>query len=176
MVSGPSIAIVDYDPNWPALFEAERGRILSATGHLVVVIEHVGSTAVPGLAAKPVIDIMAAVRHLDDARKCIEPLHAVGYEYVPEYEAELPERRYFHKGPSGDRTHHLHMVELTSDFWKRHLLFRDYLRAHPGTARQYQELKRRLAAQFGADRSGYTEAKGPFIRAVEEKARAINLV
>ncbi len=166
------VVIVDYDPRWPAMYEEERQRILDATGDLIVAMEHIGSTAVPGVGAKPIIDLMAAVDSLADAEKCIEPLKTVGYEYVPEYNEIMPERRYFHKGPPARRTHHLHMVELTGDFWTRHLLFRDYLRAHPKEAQEYHRLKKELSARYGRDREGYTEAKASFIESVIAKAQA----
>ena len=92
-----TITIAHYDPQWPILYEEEKARILGVIGDKVVAIEHIGSTAVPGLGAKPIIDITVAVRHLADAEKCIEPLQSVGYEYVPEYEVSIPERRYFRK-------------------------------------------------------------------------------
>jgi GrpB-like predicted nucleotidyltransferase (UPF0157 family) len=166
------VIIVEYNPQWPLLYEEERARILGKAGDALVAIEHMGSTAVPGLGAKPIIDIMAAVRDLADAQRCIGPLQSIGYEYVPEYEGELPERRYFRKGPPESRTHHLHVVEPTSDFWERHLLFRDFLRQHPEKADEYYRLKRELADHYGQNRVGYTEAKTPFIRSVEEMARA----
>ena len=115
---------------------------------------------------------MVAVNRLSDAEKCIEPLESIGYEYVPEYNDIIPERRYFHKGPPGAHTHHLHMVELTSDFWERHLLFRDFLRAHPEEAQQYYQMKKELAAKSGSDRDAYTDAKTSFIESVVAKARA----
>jgi len=169
-MSNPVI-IADYDPDWPQRYEAERGRILAAIAPWVAQIEHIGSTSVPGLGAKPIIDIMVAVRSLDDAAHCIEPLRALGYQYHPEFEDTLPERRYFNRGPSDDH-YHLHMVELDGGFWQRHLLFRDYLRAHPEAAQEYERLKRALAAQYRDDRSGYTDAKTEFITAIERKARA----
>jgi len=132
-----------------------------------VAVEHVGSTAVPGLAAKPVIDIVVGVRRLKDAAACAAPLAAIGYECVPEYEAEIPDRRYFRKGPFGGRTHHLHMVEFGGAFWRRHLAFRDWLRTHPEDAARYGALKRELAATHEADREAYTEAKNAFVREVE---------
>lgn len=168
------VVIADYDPQWPILFEEEKGRILGVTGERVLAIEHIGSTAVPGLGAKPVIDIMVGVRRLADAKECVEPLRSIGYKYEPEAEAEIPERRYFDKGLPGARTHHLHMVEVSSDFWERHLLFRDYLRKHPGVAGQYYRLKKELAARYKTDRAGYTEAKTAFIRSVEDKAGISN--
>jgi GrpB-like predicted nucleotidyltransferase (UPF0157 family) len=166
------VVIVDYDPQWPILYEEEKGRILGVIGHAVVAIEHVGSTAVPGLGAKPTIDIIVGIRQLADAEECIELLRSIGYEYVPEYNDIIPERRYFHKGPPEARTQHLHMVEVTSDFWERHVLFRDYLRTHPEEARRYHKLKKELSAEFGSDREGYTDAKTAFIGAAVAKAQA----
>lgn len=165
------ILIADYNPQWPHIYEAERQRILGATGQWLASIEHVGSTSVPGLAAKPIIDIMAGIRTLADAPACIAPLEALGYHYVPEYEASIPERRYFRKGPKGARLFHLHMVEPTSDFWEKELLFRDYLRAHPSTAQAYEALKRKLARQY-TDGNEYCEAKTDFIMATLARAYA----
>ena len=166
------VIIVEYDPRWPVLYEEERERLLAAGGDLLVAIEHIGSTAVPGLGGKPIIDIMPAVRSLADAERCIEPLESIGYEYVPEYNELIPERRYFHKGPEDARTFHLHVVELTSEFWETHLLFRDWLRTHPEDAQEYYRLKKELAARFGRDREGFTDAKTPFIESVVARARS----
>ncbi|NIN69715.1 MAG: GrpB family protein [Anaerolineae bacterium] len=166
------VVIVEYNPRWPAMYEEERQSILTATGDLIVAIEHIGSTAVPGLGAKPIIDIMAAVRELVDAERCVEPLKTIGYEYVPEYNDIIPERRYFRKGRPEGRTHHLHMVEWTSDFWRTHLLFRDHLRAHPEEAEEYYRLKRELSTKYGADREGYAETKTSFIESVVARAQA----
>ena len=168
------VRIVDYNSQLPILFENEKRLILNVIRHFVVEIEHVGSTAVVGLGAKPIIDITVAIKNLKDAHKCIRPLESIGYEYVPEYEESIPERRYFHKGkPPKEQHYHLHMVELTSDFWERHLLFRDYLRAHPESAQEYYELKKKLAIKYGSDREGYTNAKTSFIESVVSKAKSI---
>jgi len=166
------VVIVDYDPQWPILYEDEKGRILDAVGHVIVAIEHIGSTAVPGMGAKPIIDIMVGVSHLADAHQCIEPLRSIGYEYLPEHGDSTLGWRYFDKGPAEARIH-LHMVELASEFWERHLLFRDFLRDHPQVAQEYEQLKRGLAAEYGSDRAGYAEAKTSFIRSVEARARRI---
>jgi GrpB-like predicted nucleotidyltransferase (UPF0157 family) len=173
-LSRPPIVIADYDPRWPSLYVEERARIVAAIGNWLVDIQHVGSTSVPGLAAKPIIDIMPGIRSLADAPHTIEPMRRLGYQYIPEYESELPERRYFVK-PAGEafrgrRDYHVHVVETASDFWKRHIAFRDYLRAHPDAAREYASLKRRLAAQYGNDRDGYTEGKTEFITSIEKLA------
>lgn len=172
-MSRQPLVITDYNPSWPARYELEKALILGAVGPYVAAIEHIGSTAVPGLAAKPIIDILVGVNDLADAEWCIEPMTRIGYEYVPEYEDELPERRYFRKPPGKGvrRNYHVHMVQIGGPFWERHVLFRDYLRAHPETAAEYAALKRRLAAEYGSDMDGYTDAKTDFIRAVERWAR-----
>jgi len=169
-----SVRIVDYDSRWPVMFVKERDRILRVSAGEVIAIEHVGSTAVPGLGAKPIVDIMAAVRKLSDAEECVKPLRRIGYEYVPEYEREMPERRYFRKGPEGipNRHFHLHMVEHDGDFWRKHLLFRDYLRSHRDVARKYCGLKKKLAQRYSLNREAYTEAKTSFIESVLAEARA----
>jgi GrpB-like predicted nucleotidyltransferase (UPF0157 family) len=168
------IVIVDYDTRWPQLFEEERERILGAIGDWLLGIEHIGSTAVPGLAAKPIVDIMPGLRSLDDAPLLVPVMEAIGYQYIPEYEDQLPERRYFVKPPGRgyhiERLFHVHAVETSSPFWRRHTAFRDYLRAHPEACEEYAALKRLLAAKHGADRVGYTDAKTEFIQGIEARA------
>jgi GrpB-like predicted nucleotidyltransferase (UPF0157 family) len=165
------VEIVDYDPRWASLYLEERTRILAVIGRLGVAIEHIGSTAVVGLSAKPIIDIMVGVDRISDAQLCMGPLGRLGYEYRPEHEVTMPERRFFGKGmPPKEQHYHLHMVEKGGEFWSRHLAFRDYLRTHPETSRQYCELKKRLASEYGSDREGYTEAKTSFIESVVAKA------
>jgi len=164
-----AVEIAEYDPAWPALYERERDLIAGALDDLVVAIEHVGSTAVSGLGAKPIIDMMIGVRALVDGERCVRRLEELGYEYKGEF--GIPGRLYFRKIVEGKRRYQIHMVEAGSDFWERHLLFRDYLREHPEEAHDYYELKVRLAAEFGTDREGYTEAKTEFIRSMEAKAR-----
>jgi GrpB-like predicted nucleotidyltransferase (UPF0157 family) len=170
------VKVVDYDSNWPLLFEREKAKILGAIAKNVVAIEHVGSTAVPGLGAKPIIDIMVGICHLSDAQDCTGPLETIGYEYVPEYENSIPERRYFRKGPPNvpNKHYHLHMVEYGGDFWRRHLLFRDYLLVHPYAAEEYYRLKKELAAKYRFNREAYTEAKTLFIESIVAKASGGN--
>lgn len=162
------VVVVEYDPGWPAAFRAERDRIAAALGGLAVEIQHMGSTAVPGLGAKPVIDIMLGLRSLDDVDACVAPMESLGYEYKGEY--GIPGRHYFRLVRDGRRTHQVHTVVCDGDFWRRHLLFRDYLRAHPDEARRYYELKLELAERYRDDREGYTEAKSEFIEAAIERA------
>jgi GrpB-like predicted nucleotidyltransferase (UPF0157 family) len=162
------VAIHDYDPLWPLMYEAESARITAVMGPWLVDIQHVGSTSVPGLAAKPVVDIMAGVRALDDDVHFIAPLQEIGYNHVPASEDDIPDRRYFRRGEP--RLFHVHVAEHEGGFWKRHLAFRDYLRAHPETAAEYAALKRRLAKEHGDDRLGYVNAKSAFISGVVELA------
>jgi|APHig6443717497_1056834.scaffolds.fasta_scaffold53176_2 GrpB-like predicted nucleotidyltransferase (UPF0157 family) len=163
------VFIVPYDPAWPQLFEEEKARILNDIGAYVISIEHMGSTAVPGLAAKPVIDILIGVRSLADSSLFIPPLTARGYEYVSLYEDEMPFRRYLHRKINGAHTHHLHMVEPDTEFYRVQLATRDYLRTHPEARDEYAALKLQLAEKYRNDRDSYTDAKGPFIQAILAK-------
>ncbi len=165
------VIIVDYDPFWAQMFEDEKVYILKALSDLVIRVEHVGSTSVSGLAAKPIIDIMVIVPDRKTGEKSIAPLTALGYEYRGEL--GIPGRFYFTKGIP--RTYHLHMYPLGHSEVDRHLLFRDYLRAHPGAARKYAKLKYALAEKYRDDREAYTEAKTDFIRAIETNARLENI-
>lgn len=160
------IEVVSYDPGWPEKFEVEKGRILSAAGQYIAVIEHIGSTAVPGLAAKPVIDILIGVTSLSDDKKFIPPLEALGYEYIQKHEAVFPRRRYLHLIWENRHLVHLHMVEPSSDFFRDQLLFRDFLRNHRQAAADYGALKVDLAARFRDDREAYTDGKSAFIQGV----------
>jgi GrpB-like predicted nucleotidyltransferase (UPF0157 family) len=163
------IAVADYDPEWPRRFEGERAAIERVLGDAVLDIQHIGSTAVPGLAAKPVVDMLIGVADLDEARRSVVgPLADLGYDYVPEYEAVMPQRLYFRKGDP--RGFHIHMVEPGGEFWDRHLRFRNYLREHPEAVAEYAALKKRLAEEHGSDMDGYTDAKSDFIRGIENKA------
>ncbi|MGX1103698.1 MULTISPECIES: GrpB family protein [Bradyrhizobium] len=170
--AGP-IVVLDYDPNWPAMFETERARIEHALGSLTLAIEHVGSTAVPGLPSKPIIDLMVGVSSLAEAReRCIRPIEALGYHYIPEYAAWLPGELFFRKGPPGPWTHHLHVMEPSNPRWETLLVFRDYLRAHPEAARAYADIKQALAASSREDIAAYRNGKTRFVEETTAKARA----
>ena len=158
------IEIVAYDPAWPSLFEQERSLLQATIGTwLTGPIEHVGSTAVPGLVAKPVIDIMAGVESLAASADAIAAAGTLGYVYYP-YRPDV--MHWFCKPSAAFRTHHLHLVPFNSPLWIERLAFRDFLRKHPAVAAEYAELKGRLATQFEFDRESYTDAKGPFIQHV----------
>jgi GrpB-like predicted nucleotidyltransferase (UPF0157 family) len=158
------VAVIPYDPEWPHRFDQERAIVDAVFAGSDAPIEHIGSTAVPGLGAKPVIDMMIGLGTLEDAERRIAALEAAGYEYVREYESQVPERRYFRKPRIGPREYHLHCVLKGSSFWVRHLAFRDYLRAHPESAADYYQLKRDLAVRFTKDE--YTKAKTRFIEGI----------
>jgi len=155
------VVVVDYDEAWPALFEREQAAIGEAAPGLVV--EHVGSTSVPGLAAKPIIDLQAGARTFDEACEAVVPLREIGWEYVGE--VGIPGRLYFRKQEGGHRTHNLHLVVEGGRGWRQTIRFRDYLRAHPDAAAEYGRLKRDLAASDPKDVAAYTHRKSPFIRA-----------
>jgi len=161
------VVIFPYDKHWVLMFEEEKKRIFSAIGKYHVVVEHVGSTAIPDMVAKPIIDIMVGTKDLAIADQCIAPLETIGYEYIPEFEDKFPERRYLHRGPNLPNQHyHLHMVEIGSEFWNKQLLFRNYLCKHRDKANEYQQLKETLAKQFQRDPRGYCDAKSAFIQGV----------
>ncbi|HVO71457.1 MAG TPA: GrpB family protein [Aggregatilineaceae bacterium] len=153
------IVVVDYDPNWPSLYAVESQRILAVMGAAVVQIEHIGSTAVPGLAAKPVIDIAVGIADLAQAMTYVPMLGYLGYLYVPEAEADLPERRFFWKGTPQVHTYHISMAVPGSSVWVKPIAFRDYLRGHPEAVQRYQTLKRELARRCGTDIGAYIKGK-----------------
>lgn len=147
-------------------FAAVRDGLLPLFAPGDVVVEHVGSTSVQGLAAKPVIDVMLGAPSLADIEARAGRLAAIGYAYVSKYERELPMRRYFTSDAVVPLRVHLHAVETGSVFWREHLAFRDALRGDDALRDAYQALKLRLAGTFARDKSAYADAKGPFIRSV----------
>ena len=155
------VQLEPYNPGWPAAFIAERELLAPVLAPwLAGAIEHVGSTAVPGLPAKPIIDIMAPVRDLDASRPALAELEKIGYCYAP-YKSEA--MHWLCKPSPAHRTHHLHLVPLNSVLWMERLAFRDVLAANSDLANEYAALKYRLAAVHRHDRERYTEEKGPFI-------------
>ena len=159
------LIVVDYDPVWPQAFAAAKAEILEAVGPHVESVEHVGSTSVVGLAAKPIIDILVGVRDWHQARITIAPLERAGWEFRGQ--RGIPRRHYFViRTPTNRRTHHLHMLEITSRHFSDMLAFRNHLRTHPEVAAEYCALKRRLAGQPLPERGDYQQAKAPFIERV----------
>lgn len=161
------IAIVAYDDQWPVSYQNVKAQIAAALGDRLLSVEHIGSTAVPSLGAKPIIDMLGAVRDFPGSIPGIVALLAAAdFEYV---DKGRPDRHFFRRGGWGHGTHHLHIVEFEGDDWRRQIFFRDWLRAHPEVAREYGELKVRLAEQMDRDRPAYKSAKTDFIKAVLEK-------
>jgi GrpB-like predicted nucleotidyltransferase (UPF0157 family) len=164
------VQVVEYDPAWIDAFVAEAQAIGQAMRGLAVRIHHIGSTAIPGIHAKPIIDILLEVDDialLDDRSSSMEQL---GYEAMGEF--GIPGRRYFRKDdPSGIRTHHVHAFEQGCAEVVRHLAFRDYMIAHPEDARAYSALKRKLATQHPEDMEAYMDGKDPYIK--EHQAKAV---
>jgi GrpB-like predicted nucleotidyltransferase (UPF0157 family) len=171
------IEVVPYDPEWPELFRRETAHLRACLPpELIGRIEHFGSTAVPGLCAKPIIDMLVEVTSLEETRKLIVPiLTAQGYDYLwrPTWGHDVPPfyAWFIKRDEAGHRSHHIHMIEKDFEHWDR-LLFRDYLIRHPETARAYGELKLRLARQFPRDRVAYTEGKNNFIEKVMARIKA----
>lgn len=158
------IHLAPYDSHWPVLFERERVRLMSRFPQLLAV-EHMGSTAVPGMRAKPIIDLLAGVSSMTEADALFEPVLAFGYTTSRAFNAMLPDRRWFMRSSAGHRTHHLHVVVHLGKVWQEHLRFRDLLRGNAGLAAAYANLKSELAARFTQDRDAYTAAKSAFIAA-----------
>jgi GrpB-like predicted nucleotidyltransferase (UPF0157 family) len=151
------ISLAEPSVEWPAQFEEFRSRLTSALGSGAR-IEHVGSTSIRGIAAKPIIDVQISVPDITDEARFVPPIESVGVE-LRMREPDLG-HVYFRNNP---RTIHIHVCQVGSRWERNHLLFRDYLRAHLDAARAYEEVKRAAVATYGADRLAYTEAKGPFI-------------
>jgi GrpB-like predicted nucleotidyltransferase (UPF0157 family) len=163
-----AIVVVDYDPRWPRLFEEESRRVADALDDAVVELEHIGSTAVPGLAAKPIVDILAGLRALELRPGAIEAMEELSYEFLGEN--GLPGRLFFRKGRP--RSHHVHAVLVGSDLWERHLAFRDYLRSNSAEAEAYAAFKLKLVRDVGGDRDGYVDGKDAYAAALEKRARS----
>lgn len=166
----PAVRIVDYDPGWPALADAEIRRIRQALGRVAVRLEHVGSTAVPGLAAKPIVDLQLSVDAIEPRERYVEPLTRLGYLFA--FAPESPDYHFFGKPPERPRTHHLHVCEAGSVHEFRHVALREFLRAHAGEATKYAALKRRLVARHPQDRLAYIDGKDSYVTALEERAVA----
>ena len=167
MSSEDPIVVVDYNANWCNQYEQEKQQILLALGDSVTNIQHIGSTAVPGLAAKPVIDMLLGLKQIPPLLSHISSLAAMGYSYYGEL--GIPDRHYFRRGMP--RTHQIHAVLTDGEFWQRHILFRDFLRSHPEAAQRYETLKRKLTQEFECDRTNYTNSKTPLIEQLLVEAK-----
>lgn len=166
------IEIHHYNADWPAWFESEKARVLEALGETVVAIEHVGSTAVPGLAALPIIDMVVGVVRLSEAGRCMAPLEGLGYRYEAGREVFRPEELFFYRETDGQPSHELVVAAIDGAGFDDRVLFRDYLIARPRVAAHYETLKQVLRDRSRGDGATYTAGKAPFIQSIVEIARA----
>lgn len=163
-----TIIVVPYDPNWPRMYANEARSLSEAFGELLVEIHHIGSTSVPDLCAKPIIDIMPVVREIQAVDAVNERMAVLGY--LARGENGIAGRRFFIKPSDTERTHNVHVFQMDSPDTVRHLAFREYLIAHPGEAAEYCALKSQLALQFPEDIIGYMDGKNDWIKRTEQKA------
>jgi GrpB-like predicted nucleotidyltransferase (UPF0157 family) len=170
---GFTVTIVEYDESWPARFEEEAARVTDALGPIALRVDHVGSTSVPGLAAKPIVDLQVSVASLQPMDAFREPLRAIGYEHFEWLNADgVDDYPYFAKPPEPPRAFHIHVAESGSFHERRHLAFRDWLRAHPEDAAEYERVKRNLAQREWPTMDEYANAKTAFIVTTTAKALA----
>ncbi len=163
------VTVIPYDPRWAAWFERSASEVKAALGDNLLVIHHIGSTSIPGIYAKPIIDMLAVARDLRLIGECADQLQRIGYEPMGEF--GISGRRYFRRDNSARvRTEQVHVFAMQSPHVRRHLAFRDFLRSHPELAQEYSVLKQRLAAAYPFDIEAYMDGKDPFIRHAEAKA------
>ena len=161
------VIVTDYNPQWPDIFEVEANRLREVFGEELIAVHHIGSTSVPGLKAKPIIDIMPVVRDIKVVDEFNDKMMGLAYE--PVGECGIPGRRYFRKGEEV-RTHQIHIFQINSRDIERHLAFRDFLRQHAYEAKKYGELKVKLADHFPNDIEAYMDGKDDFIKNLEQTA------
>ncbi|MEM6502667.1 MAG: GrpB family protein [Cyanobacteria bacterium P01_C01_bin.89] len=163
------VMVVPHNPQWQQRFEQESQQIAKALDSTVVAVHHIGSTSIPNIYAKPIIDCLVEVRAITQVDQHSGAMAALGYEVMGEY--GIPGRRYFRKDNAASiRTHHIHVFEVGSDHIRRHLAFRDYMKTHPEDAQGYSNLKRHLAKTHPEDIEAYMEGKHDFIQAIDAKA------
>ena len=165
-----AVRIVDHEPRWAVEARRELNRLEQALGPVAVRLEHVGSTAVPGLPAKPILDLQLSVAAIEDRDRYVEPLERVGYLFAPD--PACPDYHFFGKPPSRPRSHHLHVCQSGSEHEMRHIAVRDYLRTHADEAAEYAALKRRIVARAPLDRLAYIARKQRHVDALEARALA----
>ena len=163
------VEVVPHNPHWLNAFEAEAIHVAAALGENVVAVHHIGSTAIPNIYAKPVIDLLFEVRDIAEVDDRAPAMESLGYEVKGEF--GIPGRRYFRKdNPEGTRTHQIHTFQAGSGQVRRHLDFRDYMIAHPEEAQRYSELKRKLVAKHPQSPDDYMDGKDGFIKEIDRRA------
>ena len=164
------VEVVPHDTSWSRVFQAEAERLAQVYGQEMVAVHHIGSTAIPGISAKPIIDILVEVREIEKVDRFNADMVALGYQPMGEF--GIPRRRFFVKGGDASRTHHVHVFQVGDLEITRHLDFKAYMFAHPEAAQAYGRLKEELARQFPGDIEGYTAGKDEFIKRMDMEAKA----
>lgn len=162
-----TVKLVPYRRQWVNSFKQEKKKLFARLGNLIIDIQHVGSTAIPGIYAKPIIDMSLGIKNFKDAKKLIKPLDTIGYHFYKKFGRQI----LFAKGPDKKRTHYLHVMKYNGAKWKGDLLFRDFLIRRPAQAKDYTRLKQRLAKQYPNDRERYTAGKKYFIGKIKKSAK-----
>ena len=163
-----TVKVVPYREQWAKEFEKEKTRILKVCKDKIISIEHIGSTSVPGLSAKPIIDISVGIKRLKDAKTLLPALKTLGYEFYRDFQRQ---RLFVAKGSDERRTHYLHIMRFKGAKWKTDQLFRNYLRTHPKEIERYSALKQRLAENHANDREAYSNGKDAYIKSIIAKAQ-----
>jgi len=163
-----TVKIIPYQKKWSEEFEREKARILEVCGDRVIAIEHIGSTSVPNLSAKPIIDIAVGIKRLKDAEELLKPLDKIGYHFYKQFQRQ---RLFVAKGPDENRSHYLHIMRYKGAKWEADQLFRNYLHTHPNEIKRYSKLKEKLAMEYTSDRQSYSDGKNDFIKSIIAKAK-----
>lgn len=161
--------LVPYNPEWSQLADQEINRFLESLSFPIIGIYHIGSTSIPGIKAKPILDFVMEVENLEDVVNSLAEFEALDYQNRGEF--GIPGRQFFTRDSDGERTHHLHVFQTGHPDIERHTIFRDYLRANPKAAQDYENLKEKLAKRFPKQSGNYTAAKSDFILSMDEVAR-----
>jgi GrpB-like predicted nucleotidyltransferase (UPF0157 family) len=162
------VGVVSYNLNWKKMYEEESEKIRNVLGDIIIDIHHIGSTAIPGIKAKPVIDVLIEVKDIEGVAQHNHKMKELGYEAMGEY--GIPKRRFFRKG-GNNRTHHIHIFQVGNEEIERHINFKEYLIAHPDKAREYSKLKEELVNKYTYDVENYTNGKNDFIKEIDRKAK-----
>jgi GrpB-like predicted nucleotidyltransferase (UPF0157 family) len=162
------VGVVSYNSNWKKMYKEESEKIKNVLSDIIIDIHHIGSTAIPGIKAKPVVDILVEVEDIEGVNQYNHKMKELGYEAMGEY--GIPKRRFFRKG-GNNRTHHIHVFQLGNKEIERHINFKEYLIAHPKEAREYSKLKEKLANKYNYDVENYTNSKSDFIKEIDKKAK-----
>ena len=162
------VEVVSYNPNWKEMYKEESEKIKNILNDIIIDIHHIGSTAIPGIKAKPVIDILVEVKDIEGVDQYNHKMKELGYEAMGEY--GIPKRRFFRKGEN-NRTHHIHIFQVGNEEIERHINFKEYLIAYPRKAREYSKLKEKLANKYTYDVKNYTNSKSDFIKKIDRKIK-----